>query len=107
MKKEILFILVLTIAAFGIPGSAFAEDGAAKKFTRGALNTTTGWADLPMTMASECSEDMYQGMTYGFVNGLSNGVKRTLYGAWDWVTFPIPPHDKPVMDPETVFGQTL
>ena len=77
------------------------------KIKRGALNTTTGWTELPMQVVEESSsQNPYHGMTYGFINGLSTGLKRTLYGAWDFVTFPVPEYDKPVMEPETVFDKT-
>ncbi len=96
--------LVLTALVF-VPQAAGAED-ASQKFTRGALNTTTGWVEFPQQVIHQSSENIYQGATYGALDGLSLGLKRTLYGAWDWATFAIPPYDKPKMEPETVFGAT-
>ncbi len=101
-----LATLIAFVALNLLAAEAFAED-ASKKFQRGALNTTTGWTELPLQMASQSSsENLYHGLTYGFVDGLTLGTKRTLYGAWDWLTFGLPPYDKPKMSPETVFGET-
>jgi putative exosortase-associated protein (TIGR04073 family) len=107
MDKQRFAISVLVVfLALGllVPPAAAAEEGAGQKFTRGALNTTTGWTDLPKEVVTQSAEDPYRGMTYGFLDGLASGTKRTLYGTWDFVTFPIPPYNKPVMEPETPFG---
>ena len=107
MRRLIGFSLFVTILAVGLISTpmAGADDTASQKFTRGAINTTTGWTELPLQVANQTSEDPYRGLTYGLIDGISEGTKRTLWGAWDWVTFPIPPYDKPTMEPETVFGE--
>lgn len=107
MRRTIGLSLFVTILAVGLISTpeASAEDSAAQKFTRGAINTTTGWTELPLEVAHQTSEDPYRGLTYGFIDGISEGTQRTLYGAWDWATFVIPPYNKPKMEPETVFGE--
>ena len=104
--KAIALGALLALVSFGISASIAAAAEPPHKLSRGAINMTTGWAELPMQMAHESSDsNIYQGMTYGFMDGLSTGLKRTMYGVWDFVTFPVPPHDHPVMEPETVFGE--
>lgn len=105
-KKGILFVVAVTFLSVSVLTPALYAEEPINKLSRGAINTTTGWTELPLQMANQSSENLYQGMTYGFMDGLSMGLKRTLYGAWDFVTFPVPPYDKPVMDPETVFKPT-
>lgn len=106
MGRKVLVVgVALALILSGVfIGAANAED-AGKKLSRGAINATTGWTELPLQMASQSSENLYSGLTYGFMDGLSMGLKRTLYGTWDFITFPVPPFDKPVMKPETVFGE--
>jgi len=93
---------LLFIGILAVPAGA---DEPGDKFTRGAINTTTGWVELPYQVVTQSKEDPYRGMTYGFMDGLSNGLKRTLYGVWDGLTFLIPPHDQPKMQPETLFSE--
>lgn len=95
-----ILLVLMTFVTF--VAAAGAEE-AGQKFVRGAVNTTTGWTELPLQISTQMSEDPYRGATYGFADGLSRGLKRTLWGAWDWVTFVIPPYDQPVMEPKTVF----
>ncbi len=106
MNKPVIALSALVVFLTGglFIGTAAAEDDASHKFTRGALNTTTGWTELPRQVVTQTSEDPYQGMTYGLMDGLTLGTKRTLFGAWDWVTSPFPPYDTPKMQPETPFG---
>ena len=95
------FVLFLTMGLF--TGVAGAED-MGKKLCRGTINTTTGWAELPYQVVHQSSDDPYKGMTYGFMDGLSKGLQRTMYGVWDSVTFMVPPYHEPAMEPETLFG---
>ncbi len=105
--REMVFATVMALLTVGLLTTAVtAAEDAGKKFTRGAINATTGWAELPYQVATQTSDNPYRGMTYGFMDGVSRGVQRTLYGTWDFLTFMVPPSDKPVMQPETVFGDT-
>jgi len=103
-KRGIVWGVGLAILVWSLfTATADAED-ASQKFARGAINTSTGWVDLPKEMANQVPEDPYRGLTYGFVDGISHGLQRTLYGAWDVATFAIPPYNRPKMEPETPFG---
>ena len=101
-KRAMVLGTLLAFIAIGLYAGSASADDASGKLMRGALNTTTGWTELPFQVAAQTAQDPYKGMTYGFMDGLATGLKRTLYGAWDLVTFPMPPYDKPVMDPETL-----
>ncbi len=104
--KVTLWILFLAlIATVVLTGTANADDQILGKFSRGAINTTTGWAELPYQMFTQSSDDLYRGMTYGFMDGLCRGVQRTMYGVWDFVTCVVPPYSKPLMEPETLLGE--
>lgn len=101
--KVTLWILFLALTTMVVlTGTANADNDMGDKLGRGAANILTGWVELPYQVITQASDDPYRGVTYGFIDGLSRGAQRTLYGAWDFVTFPIPPYDKPVMDPETL-----
>jgi len=106
MKRAYLFGPLAVLLAFTLFTLTANATEVSDKFTRGALNTTTGWTELPLQIFQQSSEHPYLGTTYGFMEGLSRGLQRTLYGAWDSVTFLIPPYDKPVMEPATVFEKS-
>ena len=101
--KLTLWMLLLTLTTTVVLTQvANADNDVGDKLGRGAANILTGWVEIPYQVVTQSSDDPYRGMTYGFIDGISRGVQRTLYGAWDFVTFPFPPYDKPVMDPETL-----
>ena len=106
-KNRILLSALLIVAVVGLLAPVASADDVGRKLLRGFLNTTTGWVELPYQVIHQSSDDAFRGMTYGFIDGLARGGQRTLYGVWDMVTFPIPPHDKPLMEPETMFGNDL
>lgn len=43
------------------------------------------------------------GAAGGFASGVASAVTRTLSGLWDVVTFALPPYDKAIVQPETLF----
>ncbi len=98
----VLFLALTTMVV--LTGTAAADNDMGEKLERGAANILTGWVELPYQVITQASDDPYRGVTYGFFDGISRGVQRTLYGTWDVVSFPFPPYDKPVMDPETLLS---
>lgn len=99
--------LVLTLAlglAFVLPGTSLAVNPVTK-LTRGAINATTGWLEIPNQMA-ERKEDgtAVMWVVHGFVYGTIMGFTRTLYGLYDVVTFPVGPYDAPLMEPDTLIA---
>ena len=72
------------------------------KLGRGVGNILVGWVEIPATMHSEYKEsDPVTGLTTGFFKGLVKGVIRTLVGAFETLTFPlpIPEYYAPVLPP--------
>ena len=82
---------------------AFAE-GPMDKLERGAVNTTTGWLELvhqPM-LEVQHSDQPVLGAFLGFGKGILAGIQRTGYGLSDALSFPLEPHDRPLLEPETL-----
>ncbi len=106
-RKMFGFMLAVLLLSGFQPLSAFAEEfggNPGTKLTRGIVNTTTGWLEVPAQMAEQKQEDSTQ--VWWFFHGLLRGgamaLGRTIYGLWDIVTFPIAPYNAPVMDPDTL-----
>ncbi|MBI3996755.1 MAG: exosortase system-associated protein, TIGR04073 family [Candidatus Omnitrophica bacterium] len=82
------------------PGKAFV------KLTRGAINTITGWVELPKRIHETTVESgAAAGFTWGLLRGIGHGFIRTAAGLYEVVTFPFPapPSYEPVIQPEYVF----
>ena len=96
-----LFVVFILISS----STCFAND-AFTKLGRGAANVLTGWIEIPKGVQAESAETNWlSGMTMGLAKGLGMGIVRTLAGAYEVVSFPIPaPAEyKPVLEPEYVF----
>jgi putative exosortase-associated protein (TIGR04073 family) len=99
------FLIVL-----GSPPQACAEPMEAgkafTKLTRGAVNTVTGWVEVPKRVHETTQLDgAAAGFTWGLLRGLGYGFIRTAAGLYELVTFPFPapPGYEPVIQPEYVF----
>lgn len=109
MKKRIgLLLLAITGIFLGSGSYAFAVEGEASPWTkleRGAINTTTGWMELGVQPYHEIkgSNQPVVSAFLGFGKGILAGLQRTGYGLSDALSFPLEPHDQPVMEPETLF----
>jgi putative exosortase-associated protein (TIGR04073 family) len=105
MRPSAKCVAVLAAAlALAFPPAAHAANPATK-LTRGIVNLTTGWLEIPNQMAQREDDGTTMMWTvHGFLNGLSTGVARTFYGAYDILTFPFPSYDAPMMDPDTIIA---
>ena len=77
-----------------------------KKFTRGAVNVTTGWAEVPkQTYLVARQQGLPGGLIQGAIEGLGMCVARTLAGAYEILTFPLPlpAHYQPMLKPDYVW----
>jgi len=85
---------VFLIALFAFGATAFAGDygsQAAAKFSRGIVNLTTGWLEVPKNISNESRQsNVGVGLTYGTVKGSLHTVGRTAAGAFDVATFFVP-----------------
>jgi putative exosortase-associated protein (TIGR04073 family) len=78
------------------------------KLSRGAVNTVTGWVEIPKRMHETTqTEGAIAGFTWGLVRGLGYGFIRTAAGLYELVTFPFPapPAYVSVIQPEYVFTE--
>ena len=98
MRISSIFMCVLA-AAFLSTGCA----GPERKLGRGLTNLAevSRLGELRRSMEQRAIWDSpEQGMSRGFISGVSNTVKRTAVGAYEVVTFPIPKYDEPIIEPE-------
>lgn len=100
--------IAAVVVALAAPTAARAsvDDGPIQKLGRGATNLVTGWLELPAQVAAVTEKSgSFAGMTVGFGRGVVLGIGRTLVGALEMATFPIPNPNVgfgPVIEPETV-----
>lgn len=80
-------------------------EGAARKFGRGVVNTSTGWLEVFKQPVLGAQERGVEGGVLGFFTGIGMTVARTVVGVYDTASFlvPVPEHFEPVMRPELVF----
>lgn len=83
-----------------LPAQAHGDPTAERKLERGVLNLFTGFGEIPYQIGQEARINRYRGWLVGLPKGIAWGVFRTLYGAWDTLTFPVPPYSAPILDPE-------
>ncbi|MCB9800407.1 MAG: exosortase system-associated protein, TIGR04073 family [Candidatus Omnitrophica bacterium] len=105
MNKHLILLILLWIAALIFTArSAFADDMWTKA-GRGFGNLTTGYYEI-VHQTVEMSEDNRWPIALfgGLVKGVAYGTARTLTGAFELVTFPIPGYE-PIMYPEYIIGQ--
>lgn len=101
--KRIMVGLLTTLIMVTIVSPLFAEN-AGDKLTRGLVNFATGWIELPQKIHETSKEfNPIVGITYGSIKGLGYSVARMGTGAFDSVTFVVPPYDKPIMEPKYAF----
>jgi len=112
-------VLLLNLSA---PG-AFADDVSRdasdsskmmEKLARGLVNLLTGVVEIPKNIAREWRRtDPFTGTIIGTIKGIGWGWGRTMSGAYDIVTFPLPIPEGyvPLMEPEyvmtDVWGATI
>lgn len=74
---------------------------ASEKLGRGISNVAFGWLDIPKGIESVGQEHNFlAGLTWGPIYGTGQALKRTLVGAYEVVTFPVP--QEPIVRPEFV-----
>ena len=81
--------------------------GIGKKLGRGLSNTAFGWLEFPKGIQDVGEQNNFIAViTWGSVYGLGRTVARTLAGAYEIVTFPVPiPKDfQPLINPEFMLG---
>ena len=86
-----LFGAIVCLVLYTDSACASIENGPIRKLGRGVVNLTTGWLELGAQVARTTEmEGSLAGATIGLGRGVVWGVGRTLVGAIELVTFPIP-----------------
>ena len=99
MNKKHLFIACALSSALLSASPAYAEEqdylsGFTSKFSQGLFNTTTGFIELPKNVVNiSQDENIFVGLTWGVVRGVLHSVGRTVVGAAELITSPIPTDD--------------
>ena len=76
------------------------------KLGRGLANTLTGWVEIPAHIGAAKRDDTaVLRFVTGTFEGIEKGLTRTLLGIWDLISFPVPPYDRPVLDPEILISK--
>jgi putative exosortase-associated protein (TIGR04073 family) len=97
-KKDLVAACIFTSALF-TGGSAYADEpdylsGLTSKFSQGFFNTTTGFIELPKNIINiSQDENIFVGATWGVLRGTLHAVGRTVVGAAELITAPIPTGD--------------
>jgi putative exosortase-associated protein (TIGR04073 family) len=96
---------------FSAPAAAHADEmdagQAFTKFTRGVMNTVTGWVEVPKRIQETTERSgAAAGFTWGLLRGIGHGFIRTAAGLYELITFPFPapPGYQPVIEPAYVFS---
>ncbi|HXF91163.1 MAG TPA: exosortase system-associated protein, TIGR04073 family [Nitrospiraceae bacterium] len=79
---------------------------AGMKLLRGAINFSTGWMELPKQIYRiGQAEGWVTGAVQGPIDGLGMFVARTVAGAYEVLTFPVPvpPRYQPLFEPRFVW----
>ena len=105
-KLWVIAAVIGTLALWNVPAEASVENGPIQKLGRGAVNLTTGWMELVMQVFKTTEKSgSWAGVSVGVGRGLVLGLGRTLVGAIEIVTFPVPNPTvgyNPVIEPEFV-----
>ncbi len=64
------------------------------KVTQGFMNTTTGFIEIPKNIVNiSHDQNIFVGLTWGTLRGVFHAVGRTVVGAAELITSPIPTDD--------------
>ncbi|MDF9391265.1 MULTISPECIES: exosortase system-associated protein, TIGR04073 family [Methylococcus] len=97
-------LLLLAGMAAAVPSAQADDYGATTtlKLGSGLSNLTLGWLEIPKSMINTSNQtNVLFGISGGLFKGLLHTVGRTLTGAVDFLTFPVP--TQPITHPEFVW----
>lgn len=109
MKKlfsvAIIILLVLSFAGLSYAAQSSCGDackGAMNKAGRGLKNLCLGWTDIPLSIYNTTTDtkNAALGLTVGAWDGFKKAFPRTISGAVDLITFPIPDYEKSPVKPD-------
>ena len=100
-----LFLILWSVTPAQAEEPSVAEK-IAMKFARGMTNVTTGWVELPKQIyLVGHNEGWMMGALLGPIDGLGMVIARTIAGAYEILTFPVPlpPQYQPMLKPDYVW----
>ena len=101
MNKKLLISAGILVGSLVTASPGFADDhkqsylsGFTQKVSQGFFNVTTGFIELPKNIVNISSDsNIFVGMTWGTIRGVAHSVSRTVIGAAELITSPIPTDD--------------
>lgn len=107
-KKAAIIISIIIVSLLAIQSVSFAQNNMLRKLGRGVANVATGAIEVPKAIQETFYEEgPVAAVSWGLLDGLYKFVARTVVGAYEIVSFPIPfPADyAPIVEPEFLFSQ--
>ncbi|MBI5124567.1 MAG: exosortase system-associated protein, TIGR04073 family [Candidatus Omnitrophica bacterium] len=107
--KKIFCAAIIILFAISVIGISYADTGCeskfsgpAKKAVRGGMNLLCGWTDIPRSIfeVTMDTKNAVLGLTVGAWQGFKKAFPRTISGAVDLATFPIPDYEKSPVKPD-------
>ncbi len=103
-RKEVSFVVAaVTLAAllFTMITPEASADWPGDKAGRGVVNIFLSPAEIPVSIIKWTREKgPGTGLSIGLIAGIVNGVERMGAGAFELITFVVPPYDQPFYDYE-------
>jgi len=98
MRIRSILIPIALVTVLAVPVPSRAEDGYGKRFLdkagHGVSNLLLGWSEIPKNMINISSDTNFlSGITWGLVRGVVHGVGRTVVGAGELISSPIPTNE--------------
>ena len=103
---SVIVFLILWSASLALAEEPSLPQRIATKFTRGAANIATGWMEMPKQVyLVGRREGWVTGALRGPIDGLGMVIARTIAGAYEVLTFPLPlpPQYQPMLLPEYIW----
>ena len=107
VRGGVLVGLFMLVAAGQVSAEPMNAGKAFTKLIRGAVNTVTGWVEVPKRVLETTeSSGPASGFTWGLLRGFGHGFIRTAAGLYEVFTFPFPAPAgyASIMEPEYVFS---
>lgn len=106
MKKlfcaALIILLALSLTSLSYAAGKDVASGAIDKAGRGLKNLCLGWTDIPLSIynVTNDTKNAALGLTVGFWDGFKKAFPKTVSGAVDLATFPIPDYEKSPVKPD-------
>ena len=115
--KKLFCVAIIILLAISFAGLSYAAAacsgkdmacGAMNKAGRGLSNLCLGWTDIPLSIyqVTNDTKNAALGVTLGTWEGFKKAFPRTISGAVDLITFPIPDYDKSPVKPDPLTEHT-